>query len=158
MTIDISHFRKLLGQLATGVTIVTLRDDAGVDHGMTVSAFTSLSLSPPLVLACIDRDATLAPALATATHLGVSVLATTQQQLSQRFAESRDDRFSGVPTRRGDSGVALIEGALAQLETRIVAQHPGGDHTIVVCEVIGGTVEPGDPLLSHRAAYARLSV
>ena len=90
--------------------------------------------------------------------LGVSVLATTQQQLSQRFAESRDDRFSGVPTRRGDSGVALIEGALAQLETRIVAQHPGGDHTIVVCEVIGGTVEPGDPLLYHRAAYARLSV
>ena len=158
MTIDMPQFRTLLGQLATGVTIVTLRDSAGVDHGMTVSAFTSLSLSPPLVLACIDRDATLAPALATATHLGVSVLATTQQELSQRFAESRDDRFAGVAIRRGSSGVALIEGALAQVETGIIAQHPGGDHTIVVCEVIGGTVEPGDPLLYHRGAYARLAM
>jgi 3-hydroxy-9,10-secoandrosta-1,3,5(10)-triene-9,17-dione monooxygenase reductase component len=156
VTIDAKQFRTVLGQLATGVTIVTLRDAAGVDQGMTVSAFTSLSLSPPLVLACIDRDATLAPALADATHLGVSVLASSQREISQRFAESGVDRFAGVAIRRGASGVPLIEGALAQIEGRIVAQHPGGDHTIVVCEVTDGQVSPGEPLLYHRAAYTSL--
>lgn len=158
MTIDATHFRSLLGQLATGVTIITLRDGAGVDQGMTVSAFTSLSLSPPLVLACIDRDATLAPALADATHLGVSVLAASQRDLSQRFAESGVDRFAGVAIRRAESGVALLDGALAQLETRIVAQHPGGDHTIVVCEVLDGRITAGAPLLYHRGSYARLAL
>ncbi len=156
MTVDAREFRHLLSQLATGVCIVTLRDAAGVDQGMTVSAFTSLSLSPPLVLACIDRDATLAPALADATHLGVSILADTHRELSQKFAESGADRFAGVPIRRGAGGVALIEGAVAQMETRIVAQHPGGDHTIVVGEVLAGTVSGGAPLLYHRGAYVRL--
>jgi flavin reductase (DIM6/NTAB) family NADH-FMN oxidoreductase RutF len=157
MTIDIPHFRQLMGQLASGVSIITTRDSAGTDHGMTVSAFTSLSLSPPMVLVCVDRDATLAPALTEASHLGVSILAATQQHLSQRFAESREDRFSGVEFRRGDSGVALMSGALAQLETRIVAQYPGGDHIIVVCEVVAGATGAGAPLLYHQAAYARLA-
>jgi 3-hydroxy-9,10-secoandrosta-1,3,5(10)-triene-9,17-dione monooxygenase reductase component len=156
VTIHERDFRLAMTQLATGVTVLTLRDASGADQGMTVSAFASLSLSPPLVLACIGLDATIAPALAETSLMGVSILAADQDALSRRFAESGADRFRDVAVRRGNSGVPLIEGAVAQLEGRIVARYPGGDHTIIVCEVLEGTVPGGEPLVYHRGAYARL--
>lgn len=154
---DATVFRRALGQFATGITVVTARDDAGVDQGMTVSAFCALSLEPPLVLVCIGHDASLAPALSNATHFGVSILGNSQEALSRRFADSVASRFEGVDHVRCPSGVPLIAGAAAQLECRIAARFPGGDHTIVIGEVLSASAEGGAPLLYHQGAYRGLA-
>lgn len=151
--VDAVTFRHALGTFASGVTVVAVRDVDGTDHGMTVSAFCSVSLEPPLVLVCIDHTATIAPHLAVATYLGISVLGGKQAALSRRFADPDADRFDGVPVVRGSTGVPLIGGAIAQLEGRIVARHPGGDHTIVVAEVIAASATGDHPLVYFRGEY-----
>ncbi len=149
-------FRDALGRFATGVTIVTTQDAAGADVGMTASAFSSLSLDPPMVLACIDHAARIAPNIAAAGHIGVSVLAEEQEELSRRFAEKEGERFDGVPLVRGTSGVALVSGAIVHLECRITARHEGGDHTVVFAEVTAATTFEGRPLAYFRGGYGRL--
>lgn len=155
MPIDPSTFRAALARFASGVTVVTARDGDGRDVGMTVSAFASLSLEPPLVLLCIDHTASVAPVLAHCEIFAVNVLAEDQESLSRRFAEHEVDRFDGVPFSRGALGPALLEGALAQLECRVHARHPGGDHTILVGAVEASRVADGNPLLYFRGSYGR---
>ena len=155
--VDAAAFRAALGQFATGITVITARDEAGLDQGMTVSAFCALSLTPPLVLVCIGHDATLAPTLAGASHFGVSVLGESQAALSRRFADAAAVRFDGVEHQRGVTGAALLSGAVAQLECRIAAKFPGGDHTIVVGEVIAAAAAGGAPLLHYQSTYHRLA-
>ena len=155
--IDARTFRHALGRFPSGVTVVTVRDPEGRDYGMTVSAFASVSLDPPLVLVCIGDDATIAGAVAAAGHFAVSVLAENQDALAQRFADSDADRFAGTAVSRGTTGIALLVGAAAHLECAIVARHRGGDHTIVVGEVLAATaVEDGRPLIYQRGGYRRL--
>jgi flavin reductase ActVB len=151
--VDPDHFRDALGRFASGVTIITTRDAVGADHGMTVSAFTSLSLDPPLILCCIDRAATIAPHIAAADCIGVSVLAHGQEALSRRFALKDADRFEGVPILRAPSGVALVPAALAHLDCRVAARYGAGDHTIVVGEVMALATFAGEPLVYFRGAY-----
>jgi 3-hydroxy-9,10-secoandrosta-1,3,5(10)-triene-9,17-dione monooxygenase reductase component len=155
--IDADTFRTALGRFPSGVTVVTVRDAAGRDCGMTVSAFSSLSLEPPLVLVCIGDDATIAGAVAAAGHFAVSVLSEEQESLARRFADPDADRFGGAKISRGVTGLALIDGAVAQLECAIVARHRGGDHTIVTGEVLSATaVGDGRPLVHQRGEYRRL--
>jgi len=156
MSIDPDLFRSVLGRFATGVTIITARDGTGRDHGMTVSAFSSLSLDPPLVLVCIGNDATMAPVMAAAGSFAVSILSDRQESLSRRFAGKLDDRFADVPRSPGVHGNVLLDDVLASLECRIVARHPAGDHVIVVGEVEAGHVRDGRPLLYYRGGYAQL--
>lgn len=155
--VESSAFREALGRFASGITVITTHDAAGRDHGMTVSAFSSLSLDPPLVLSCIGHDATISAAVAAAEYTGISVLAADQEAISRRFADPDADRFDGVPLVRGVGGVALIDGALAHLECRIVARHEGGDHTIVVGEVLAASARPGRPLLHFGSRYGRFA-
>ena len=154
MPIDSDLFRAVLSRFATGVTIITTRDGEGRDHGMTVSAFSSLSLDPPLVLVAIGHDATMAPVMATATTFGVNILGDAQEELSRRFSDKLDDRFAGVGITRGVFGDARIDDALGTLDCRIVARHPAGDHDIVVGEVEGAEAHDGRPLLYYRGGYA----
>jgi flavin reductase (DIM6/NTAB) family NADH-FMN oxidoreductase RutF len=156
MPVDPSIFRASLGRFASGITIVTARGARGVDVGMTVSAFSSVSLEPPLVLVCIDHAASVAPALATAEHFAVNILSEEQEPLSRRFAEREVDRFDGIAYHRGAQGIALLDGALAQLECRTVGRHPEGDHTILIGEVVASAVHEGHPLLYYRGGYRRL--
>jgi flavin reductase (DIM6/NTAB) family NADH-FMN oxidoreductase RutF len=149
-------FRAVLGRFASGVTVVTTTDDDGRPHGMTVSAFSSLSLSPPLVLVCVGAEATLAPLLASRQLLGVNILAASQQALSQRFASKVADRFEGVAHHIAQPGVPVLEGALAWLGCRIVARHPAGDHVIYVGHVEAAGVAEGEPLAYYRGAYAQV--
>jgi flavin reductase (DIM6/NTAB) family NADH-FMN oxidoreductase RutF len=150
------RFRDALGRFASGVTIITARDSAGTDHGMTVSAFSSLSLDPPLILFCIDRTATIAPHIGAADDVGVSILGYGQEALSRRFALKDADRFDGVPVERAASGAALVAGAIAHLECRVAARYEAGDHTIVVGEVMALATFPGEPLVYFRGDYGRL--
>ncbi len=156
MTIDQDAFRAVLGRFASGVTILTARDGGGRDHGMTVSAFCSVSLDPPLVLACVDRAAKMHDLLMTLEHVGISILAWNQEALSRRFAELESDRFEGLGYARGESGVVLFEDALAHLECRVRIRQPAGDHTIFVCEVDRVGIRPDRPLLYYRGGYAQL--
>ncbi len=156
-SIDPATFRHALGRFPSGVTIVTVRGQDGRDYGMTVSAFASLSLAPPLVLVCIGDDATIAGAVAAAGHFAVNVLSEDQEALARRFADSDADRFDGTAVSRGTTGLALLDGAAAQLECAIVARHSGGDHTIVVGEVLAAAaLEDGRPLIYQRGDYRRL--
>ncbi len=151
--VDPAGFRRALASFASGVTVVAVCDADGVDHGMTVSAFCSVSLMPPLVLVCIDHAATCAPRIAAASHLGISVLGAAQSALSNRFADPGADRFDGVPVVRGATGAPLLAGAIAHLECRISSRHDGGDHAIIVAEVVSATASDGPPLIYHRGRY-----
>jgi flavin reductase (DIM6/NTAB) family NADH-FMN oxidoreductase RutF len=149
-------FRATLGRFATGVTVITTSADER-DYGMTVSAFASLSLEPPMVLACLDEGATMNVLLAEGAAFGVNVLAAGQEALSRRFASGEPaDRFAGVGYSRGALGAPLLEGTLAWLECTVAARHPGGDHTIVVGRVAEVGVREARPLLYYRSGYASL--
>lgn len=156
MSLSPDEFRAALGRFATGVTILTARDAAGGDHGMTVSAFASVSLVPPLVLACIANDANMHSVLRDTSSFALSVLAAEQESLSRRFADEPDNRFDGVPFTRSTSGAILIAGAHAHLECRRVAWHEAGDHGICIGEVERAALGVGKPLLYYRGDYIRL--
>jgi flavin reductase (DIM6/NTAB) family NADH-FMN oxidoreductase RutF len=153
MAIDGELFKRVLGSFATGVTVVTTRDDAGLPKGMTVSAFSSVSLEPPLVLVCIDLKAECYGDLARIGRFAVNILGEGQREISRRFATKGVDRFEGVPLRPGTTGLPLLEGALGVLECRVVGTHPAGDHTIFIGEVEAAAAEPADPLLHFRGRY-----
>jgi len=132
--IDPTTFRAALGRFASGVTVLTTRAADGTDLGMTATAFTSVSLAPPLILVCVDHDASAVPALT----IGA-------------------DRFAGLAIVRGLNEVPLLDGVLARLECRVTATYPGGDHRIVVGEVHEATLGEAGPLLYFRGGYGRLT-
>ncbi len=156
MSLNAAQFRSVLGRFATGVTIVTVRGTDDQPYGMTVSAFSSLSLDPPLVLVCVDNRATMAPHTKAASHFAVSILTNEQEELSRRFAEQLGNRFAGIGYTEGMSGCALIDDALAWLECRIVERHPAGDHVILIGKVENAVAHEGTPLLYYRSGYATL--
>jgi flavin reductase (DIM6/NTAB) family NADH-FMN oxidoreductase RutF len=156
MAIDPDEFRAVLGRFASGVTILTARDSEGRDHGMTVSAFCSASLVPPLVLACIARSADMYDVLRKASHFGVSILAEGQEALSRRFAELPASRFDGIGYSRAESGVVLLDEALGHMECRRVDRYDAGDHAIYVGEVEWASCRQDRPLLYYRGGYAQL--
>ena len=157
MAIGPDEFRAVLGRFASGVTVLTAHVE-GQDHGMTVSAFCSASLEPPLVVACVAHEADMHGVLRKATHFGVSILAEGQEAVSRRFAElpTSDERFEGIGYKRGESGVPLLEDALAHLECRAIAHYEAGDHTIHVGEVEHAHTRQGRPLLYYRGGYAQI--
>lgn len=154
--IDTDAFRAALGRFASGITVVTARDEDGRDHGMTVSAFCSVSLDPSCVLVCIGHEASMHELMMRVQHVGISVLSTEQEALSRRFADPESDRFDGVGYTRGEKGVALIDEALVHLECEVVARHEAGDHTVVICGVERAAAHDGRPLLYYRGGYAQL--
>ena len=156
MPVDPADFRRALGQFASGVTVVTTRDAKGRSLGLTVTAFSSVSLDPPLVLVCVDHRSEAHVGFRDAGHFGVSVLAEGQEEVSRRFAAGGAAKFTGLELARGKTGVPLIPGALAHLECRVQASHDAGDHRIYVGEVLAAEVRPGRPLLYHDRDYHKL--
>jgi flavin reductase (DIM6/NTAB) family NADH-FMN oxidoreductase RutF len=157
-------FRSVIGRFASGITIVTAVDSDGADHGMTATAFASVSLVPPLVLVCVDQSATMHAVLQRATHFSVSILAEEQEELSRRFGSGEpqrggipeSDRFNGVGYTRGVGGAVLLNDALAHIECRVHDRHEAGDHMIVVGEVESAIAHDARPLLYYRSGYTQL--
>jgi flavin reductase (DIM6/NTAB) family NADH-FMN oxidoreductase RutF len=150
-------FKRALREWASGVTIVTSRC-GDVVHGMTVSAFASVSLDPPLVLVCADKTSNTFGVIARGGVFAAHVLASEQQALSNRFASKVDEdrRFEGLEWRAGVTGAPILPGAVAVLDCRVVGAHDAGDHVIYVGRVEDVQLGEGEPLVYHRGAYRAL--
>lgn len=154
--IDPSEFRQLLGHFATGVTVLTLVAPGGRPLGMTANSFSAVSLHPPLISVCVDREADLHDVIVRAPEFVVNVLASPQEALARRFSDKHEDRFDGIGYHLSPEGLILLDGALAHVVCERVAEYPGGDHTIVLGRVVGGATGEGHPLLFYRGGYAAL--
>jgi flavin reductase (DIM6/NTAB) family NADH-FMN oxidoreductase RutF len=146
-------FRRTLGMFATGVTVLTTRLGEQA-HGMTVNAFMSVSLSPPLVLVSLDRRAKMSGMLHVGSRYGVSVLAQGQEDLSDHFARRSPERV--VPEYVVVRETPLVEGALAHLVARVVRSYWGGDHSLFLGLVEYARYGEGEPLLFHGGRYERM--
>lgn len=153
------HFRSVLSRFATGVVAITALDpDSGQPSGLAANSFTSVSLDPPLVAFCVAHTSTSWPRLRTARTLTVNVLAEHQQPVCAQLASKGGDKFAGLSWTRSPGGNPLLEGALAWMECSIEAEHPAGDHVIVVARVHQlDTHADGGPLLFFRGGYGRFA-
>ena len=157
MPVSKDDFRSALSRFISGVTVVTTLGRNNQPAGITVSAFSSVSLEPPLILACIDKRSSVHDCLTEGSRFAVNVLAENQQSLSRLFAAKDEDRFDGTAYRWGASGAPLLDGALACIECRVVHAYAGGDHTIIVGEVESTSVAEHKPLAYYRGSYAHLA-
>jgi flavin reductase len=139
MAADPQDFKSALGRFASGVTVVTIKTPDG-DHGMTASAFCSLSLDPPLVLVCVKKGNHTHGLLEAAEGFGINLLGAEQVSISNRFAgwgfPEGQDKWEDLEISRGEvSGAPLIGGSLAQLDCTLWSAQDGGDHTIFIGQV-----------------------
>jgi flavin reductase (DIM6/NTAB) family NADH-FMN oxidoreductase RutF len=155
MPIDDAQFKLAMSHFASGVTVVTTEHE-GKPFGMTVAAFSSLSLHPPLVLVCIEKTVKTHDAIAAAGTFGVSILSSKQADISNRFASRAEDKFAGTEVVRGELGVPLIGGAITRLACKVTEKLEGGDHTIFVGEVVEANTEEGEPLVYFRSGYREI--
>ena len=146
--------RSLLGCFATGVTLATTLDTEGHPRGMTASAISAVSLEPPLLLICVNREANFHTALGSGAGFVLNVLAADQKAISQTFAcETEDDPFAAVPFRLGNAGLPLVDGAVAHIVCAPWGTFEAGDHTVFFGKVTGGESFPRPPLVHHRSRY-----
>lgn len=151
--VDVRSLRRALGQFATGVTVVTAVGDDGRPVGVTANSFTSVSLEPPLVLWCLDRDAGCFPAFQAASTFAVNVLSAQQHYLSRQFSTPANDKFAGVKLVADESGLPVIEGVLAHFVCRVVRRFDAGDHAVILGEVERFGGQDGEPLVFHSGGY-----
>jgi 4-nitrophenol 2-monooxygenase / 4-nitrocatechol 4-monooxygenase, reductase component len=149
------EFRNVIGHFATGVTVITAVDEER-PYGTTASAVTSLSLEPPMMLVCLDRESQTGRAITVAGRFAVNILGEDQADLALRFATKAPDKFDGVATTTGVFGEPLLADALATLECRVVEQTQGGTHVVFFGEVEAGSARDGAPLAYYRGQFGRL--
>lgn len=149
------EFRDALGSFATGVTIATTLAGDGEPVGVTASSFNSVSLDPPLVLWSLAKNSLSREAFSSSGHFAVHVLAASQRELSDRFARSGSDKFEGVEWLRGALGSPVFPEFAARFECRTRHEYEGGDHIILVGEVVEFEARPVAPLLFLAGRYAR---
>ena len=150
------EFRHALGRFASGVTVITTKDASGHRHGITVSAFCSVSLAPPLILICIDKYTGSHHAFEENECFAVNILREDQQYYSDRFASHLDDKFDGIAFDENADGIPVLKNVLVNLECRRVNAHDNGDHTIFVGAVERATVTDGNPLVYSQGNYHQL--
>lgn len=159
-SITSDQFRRASGLWATGVSIVTTVDSAGKPYGLTMNAVTSLSLNPPMFIVCVDNNSdTLAP-MRDSKVFCINVLASAQQDLSNRFAKKGEEKFTGVAYGRGTTGAPVLEGALLSIECIVSDIVAGGDHQIMLGEVrriITNDADGVEPLLYFGGRYAAVA-
>jgi flavin reductase (DIM6/NTAB) family NADH-FMN oxidoreductase RutF len=151
------EFREVIGHFATGVTIVTAVHD-GRPYGTTASAVTSLSLEPPMLLVCMNKESETGKAMAATGHFAVNILGEGQEDLALRFAAKGGDKFEGVASIPGDRGEPLLSDALATLECNIIEQTTGGTHVVFFGEVERASAREGAPLAYYRGQFGRLQL
>jgi flavin reductase (DIM6/NTAB) family NADH-FMN oxidoreductase RutF len=154
---DARRFRDALGDFATGVAVITARAANGQPVGVTINSFASVSLDPPLVLWSLGLHSPSLAVFESCSHYAVNVLAADQAEFSQRFAQSKDDKFAGIETELGAGDTPLLPGCCAWFECRNELRYPGGDHVILVGYVEGFCREEKSPLIFHGGRYRALA-
>jgi len=147
-------FRAAMRRFPTGVTIVTTVVD-GKPYGFTANAFTSVSAEPPMVLICVNREASAHPMIAQSSIFCVNILSLEQTEIAKRFADhaARHDRFARVKTTVATTGAPVIEGALAFVDCRLAEEHTAGTHTVFIGSVVASGTRAGSPLGYFDAEY-----
>lgn len=156
MPISKDEFRAALGRFASGVTVITTKDRSGRLHGITVSAFCSVSLEPPLILVCIDKHTGSHQAFGEIKTFVVNILREDQQHYSDLFASQLPDKFDRIEYLETSDGTPVLKEALANLECRLVNAHATGDHTIFIGEITESFISEGKPLVYFHGNYKKL--
>lgn len=156
MAVDALSFRRALSRFATGVSVLATRHPDGGYCGLTVNALTSVSLSPPQVLACVDRRSTSYPCLVATGEFVVSFLSASQHDVSARFAERRQDKFDGVAFRLGELRLPILEGSIGHVECTVASELEGGDHAILLARVVAAEAGRGEPLVFFSGGYTTI--
>ena len=153
---DGKAFRQSLGKFATGVTVITCADAAGNPCGITANSFSSVSLTPPLVLWNISKISNSLDAYLQTEHFAINVLSAKQQALSVHFARSDHTTFTGVEHTLSDDGVPLLPDTIATFHCRTHQTHDCGDHFVIIGEVTAHQSSDADPLLFYSGAYCAI--
>jgi 4-hydroxyphenylacetate 3-hydroxylase, reductase component len=156
MALEPQELRRVMGHFATGVTVITTKDKDGNPNGLTANAFMSLSLNPPLVVISVDKSATCYGCFERQNGFTVNFLSEDQEEISRRFATKGVDKFADLKWRSGTNGAAIIDGVLGYVECKITECHDGGDHSIVVGEIVDVSASGERPLLFFKGKYQRL--
>jgi len=157
MIFDSSELRNALGKFTTGICVVTAYSDERVAYGMTINSFASVSLDPPLVLWSLQNDSDCLTIFKPAEAFVINVLASDQQALSSRYATKESHQLDPHHCRIGSSGSPVIRGALASFECQRWAQYPGGDHLILVGQVVATESNANKkPLVFNSGQYREL--
>lgn len=156
MAITKEEFRAALGRFASGVTVVTTKDNSGKLFGITVSAFCSVSLEPPLVLVCIEKRAGSHHAFQESEAFVVNILSEAQQSVSNHFASHIDDKFADFEYNLGIADLPVLNNCLANLECRLHQVSEGGDHTIFIGEIEKATITETNPLVYWHSKYREI--
>ncbi len=157
---DTRDFRDAMGAFATGVTVVTMAKPDGTLKAMTANAFSSVSLTPPMVLVCVDKNGSMHDWLDEVDAFGVNILTDTQQDVSNTFAKSGEhsEPMSGISYQIGPLGVPVIEDVILWTAAKIIHKYDAGDHTIMVgqVEALQTNNVTNGPLLFHKGKYQRI--
>jgi flavin reductase ActVB len=154
--LDPLAFRDAMARFASGVTVAMTRDQGGSIAGFTASAFSSLSLDPPLLLVCLQKDADCYAAFMQTEVFAVSILSSGQEEIATRFATKSINKMDGTSSYPGPAtGLPVIAGASAAIECSIRDRVDGGDHTILVGEVISANSNASEPLLHFNRQFGR---
>ncbi|MDW3094636.1 MAG: flavin reductase family protein [Gammaproteobacteria bacterium] len=150
---DNQVFKKAMSRFPSGVVIVTTISSSGKKHGFTASAFSSLSLDPPLILVCLANTADCFEPFVTCDKFAVNVIGHQQHELAFKFATKGVDKFDGGEFDDGKSGLPIISNSIFTLECNIKDTYPGGDHEILVGEVQHATVNEGTPSIWYEGNF-----
>jgi len=156
VTVDPKELRRVMGHFATGVTVITTKDAQGIPYGLTANAFMSLSLNPPLALISIDKTAQCYNCFDASKVFTVNFLSDKQEDISRRFATKGVDKFAGVEWHEGSNGAAILAGVIGYVECRIMESYDGGDHTLIVGDIVNAAASGDRPLLFFQGKYERL--
>lgn len=157
MAIGSIEFRQALGSFASGVTVVTTRGETGEFFGITVSAFSSVSLDPPLIMVCIDKSSGSHDAFSQSGEFVVNILNSQQDLLSNHFASPLEDKFKNIEVEHCESGLPMLPEALVSLECKLADTLDGGDHTIYLGLIEKAHIREGEPLVYFKGGYRELT-
>jgi flavin reductase (DIM6/NTAB) family NADH-FMN oxidoreductase RutF len=159
MTVSVDDFKKALQLWASGVAVVTTSSEKFGVQGMTVTAFSSVSVNPPQVLVCINDAADTGVCIHESQYFAVNVLNSDQQDLSNQFAggRSQQQRFENTDWKEGITGAPILNNSLMSLDCKVVEKVLAGTHWIIIGEVQECVCRSGEPLLYYCGAYRQLA-
>jgi flavin reductase (DIM6/NTAB) family NADH-FMN oxidoreductase RutF len=160
MAVGVDDFKKALQLWASGVSVVTTQSEKFGVQGMTVTAFSSVSINPPQILVCINESADTGEGIDESQSFAVNILNSDQRDVSNQFAGgcSQEQRFKNIPWKAGITGAPILENGLMSLDCKVIEKVRAGTHWIIIGEVQECVCRSGEPLLYYRGAYQQLKI